>query len=144
LDLNYKGCNCKSGECEYHISGPLVLKKGNPKEENSKTIWLIFYHDWNMGDEFDPNHPIGKGLCGAYHSKEAALAALQLPPTATPPNGVEGESQGVEPNPVEDVALTVNSIVVSILSSDGDSHNNNRTCYGIVVLHFTKISYYLY
>lgn len=127
LDLNYNNkeghCNCKTSgvaqRCESHISAPLILKGVSLKEKensrnnntnNNKTIWLIFYHDWNKGDDFDPNHPMGRGLCGAYRSKEAASAALALRclpnnTTATQDSkGVverEARKGSVDPNSVE-------------------------------------------
>ncbi|OEU14909.1 hypothetical protein FRACYDRAFT_269707 [Fragilariopsis cylindrus CCMP1102] len=73
----YSENNCTSNSCIAHFSFSVELR-GPPVTKDQKSIFLVFYHAWNDGDEFsycgrsDP-------VCGCYTTREAALTALELP-----------------------------------------------------------------
>lgn len=64
---------------EDHVVVPLTLK--GTRAEGQTSVWLVFIASV-VGEGFDCPHP----ACGAYTTKAAALAALHLPSTATPPD----------------------------------------------------------
>ena len=62
--------------------------RGPPVTKDQKSIFLVFYHDWNFGDEFSycdesatskKEHSAYHPVCGCYTTREAALTVLDLP-----------------------------------------------------------------
>ena len=77
---NYSENNCSSKMCISHVCCPVKVR-GPPVTKDQKSIFLVFSHDWNFGDEFsfcDESATRG-AVCGCYTTREAALTALDLP-----------------------------------------------------------------
>ena len=102
-DEYYAVTNCPNksnfGCLRDHICAPVAIKGEDlVVREGQKSIFLIFYHDWNMGDQFHVCDASmnDEEVCGCYLTKKSALTALQLPMTSELPDGTNDVTSPVE------------------------------------------------
>ena len=104
-DEYYAVTNCPNksnfGCLRDHICAPVAIKGEDlVVREGQKSIFLIFYHCWYMGDQFsvcDASMNDEVEVCGCYLTKKSALTALQLPLTSELPDGTNDVTSPVEP-----------------------------------------------
>ena len=97
-----KNCPNKSnfGCLRDHICAPVAIKGDDlVVEKGQKSIFLVFYHCFHMGDQFcvcDASMN-DEAVYGCYLTKKSALTALQLPLTSELPDGTNDVTSPVKP-----------------------------------------------